>query len=99
MNLAAFLTSAQRGTAASIARALGVHPVMVSQWASGLKEVPAERCTSLERATDSLVRRWDLRPKDWHLIWPELIDADGAPAVPEVCTTASDQGPSSHARA
>jgi len=27
------------------------------------------------------IRRWDLRPNDWHLIWPELKDADGAPEV------------------
>jgi DNA-binding transcriptional regulator YdaS (Cro superfamily) len=82
MNIAAFLESAPRGTAAAIARSLGVHPVMVSQWASGLKEVPAERCTAIEQATASKVRRWDLRPDDWHRIWPELIDADGAPEVP-----------------
>lgn len=29
------------------------------------------------------VRRWDLRPDDWHRIWPELIGAEGAPGVPE----------------
>jgi DNA-binding transcriptional regulator YdaS (Cro superfamily) len=33
-------------------------------------------------ATDSEVHVWDLRPDDWHLIWPELIGVDGAPAVP-----------------
>ena len=25
---------------------------------------------------------WELRPKDWHLIWPEQAGAEGAPAVP-----------------
>ena len=82
MNIAAFLEDAPRGTAAAIARQLGVHPVMVSQWASGLKEVPAERCTAIEQATAAKVRRWDLRPDDWHRIWPELIGADGAPDAP-----------------
>lgn len=24
---------------------------------------------------------WSLRPNDWHLIWPELIGAPGAPEV------------------
>lgn len=24
---------------------------------------------------------WDLRPDDWHLIWPELIKTPGAPDI------------------
>lgn len=28
------------------------------------------------------VAEWELRPADWHLIWPELADVPGAPAVP-----------------
>jgi len=27
---------------------------------------------SIERATDGAVTRKDLRPEDWHEIWPEL---------------------------
>lgn len=71
----------KRGRGAALAFALGVNPVMVSQWASGIKPVPAERCAALELATDGAVRRWDLRPNDWYLIWPELVNTDGAPAV------------------
>lgn len=26
-------------------------------------------------------RLWDLRPDDWHRIWPELIGTEGAPPV------------------
>jgi len=26
--------------------------------------------------------RWDLRPNDWHEIWPEFIRRKGAPPVP-----------------
>ena len=54
---------------------VGVHPVMVSQWSSGLKPVPVERCTDIERATSGAVTRRDLRPDDWHRIWPELVTA------------------------
>lgn len=36
----------------------------------------------IERESGMAVRRWDLRPKDWHLIWPELIGIEGAPCVP-----------------
>lgn len=82
MNLRAF-TESERGSSAKLARALGVSPVMVSQWASGLKAVPVERCTALEVATSGAVRRWELRPDDWHLIWPELVGNEGAPAIEE----------------
>jgi DNA-binding transcriptional regulator YdaS (Cro superfamily) len=44
--------------------------------------VPVERCAAIERASDFTVRRWDLRPTDWHQIWPELIGVEGAPTVP-----------------
>ena len=49
---------------------------MVSQWATGVKAVPTERCPEIERATSGAVTRRDLRPDDWHRIWPELVTAD-----------------------
>jgi DNA-binding transcriptional regulator YdaS (Cro superfamily) len=72
---------AKHGRAAALAEAVGVRAVMVSQWAAGTKPVAAERCTPIEFATGRAVRRWDLRPADWHRIWPELIGAEGAPPV------------------
>ncbi len=48
------------------AEAIGAHPVLVSQWASGTRRVPAERCPAIERATGGAVRCEDLRPDvDW----------------------------------
>lgn len=41
----------------------------------------AELCTQIEIASDGAVRRWHLRPDDWHRIWPELIRADGSPTL------------------
>ena len=32
-------------------------------------------CVAIERATSGEVTRQDLRPNDWHLIWPELTEA------------------------
>ena len=32
---------------------------------------------------------WDLRPHDWHVIWPELVGAVGAPPIQ--CHTPNDQ--------
>lgn len=62
---------------------------MVSQWAAGVKPVPADRCADIERATAGAVTRRDLRPEDWHRIWPELITAEhpaaALPAAHEAC--------------
>ena len=74
-----------------MATALGLSGSLVTQWARG-KPVSAERCVPVERATAGAVRRWDLRPDDWHRIWPELIGAEGAPGVPALATEVSDAG-------
>jgi len=60
------------GGISALARIVGVKPPTVSQWASGARPVPIERCLAIERATKGEVTRRDLRPDDWHLIWPEL---------------------------
>lgn len=49
--------------------------------AYGQKQLAAANCVLVEQRSDSAVRRWDLRPDDWHRIWPELINSPGAPAV------------------
>jgi len=80
MDLRTFLAASDRGVAASIARAVGVSPVMVTQWAGGVKPIPVERVRSIEAATGFEVRPWDMRADDWATHWPELIGVDGAPA-------------------
>ena len=80
MDINSYLRS-ERGRTKRLAAALGVSDSLVTQWASG-KAISAERCYPIEQATASEVRRWDLRPADWHDIWPELIGIDGAPPVP-----------------
>lgn len=66
MDLKAFLRQAPRGTATSIATALRVSPVMLSQWASGTKRVPAEHCPAISRATAGAVTCEELRSDvDW----------------------------------
>jgi DNA-binding transcriptional regulator YdaS (Cro superfamily) len=81
MDLQTYL-SQERGRQSALCRAIQAHAPDVSRWAAGERPVPLERCTAIERATDGAVKRWDLRPDDWHRIWPELIGAEGAPAVP-----------------
>lgn len=62
----------ERGRGATLAASIGVSPVLVSQWSTGPRLPPIERCVAIERATDGQVTRRDLRPDDWQDIWPEL---------------------------
>ncbi len=82
MDIRTYLDSLGRGAGAALARSIGVHPVMVSQWAAETKPIPVERCTAIEQATARAVMRWDLRPDDWWKIWPELVNAHDAPPLP-----------------
>lgn len=77
---------AEHGRKSELARAIDAGPggpQLVYQWASGVRAVPIERCVPIERATGGQVRRWDLRPNDWHELWPELIGTKGAPSIPK----------------
>ena len=89
------------GNQARLARALGVTPVTVGQWLkpaeSGGRGVAAKQCVRIEKLTQGLVTRQDLRPDDWQDIWPELVvceqklpvaQANHAPAAIE--TVAAD---------
>ncbi|MGB4064225.1 MAG: helix-turn-helix domain-containing protein [Azonexus sp.] len=61
------------GSQKALADFVGVTPGAVNQWMSGLRPVPVERCPAIELSTSGQVTRRDLRPDDWHLIWPELV--------------------------
>jgi DNA-binding transcriptional regulator YdaS (Cro superfamily) len=50
------------GGQAAMARLLGVTPAAVGHWCSGVRQVPAERCPEIERATKGAVRCEELRP-------------------------------------
>jgi DNA-binding transcriptional regulator YdaS (Cro superfamily) len=71
----------QVGGPTKVAALLGVSPQAVCFWRDGKRQFPVEYCAALDAITT--VRRWDLRPDDWHRIWPELVGAEGAPDVPE----------------
>lgn len=56
----------ERGINLVLATAIGVSPVIISQWKTGARPVPAERCPAIEKATNGAVRCEDLRPDvDW----------------------------------
>ncbi|MEB5483946.1 Cro/CI family transcriptional regulator [Burkholderia pseudomallei] len=58
------------GSATVLANSLGVTKAAVSQWKR--VGVPIRHCVAIECATRGKVSRRDLRPDDWHFIWPEL---------------------------
>jgi DNA-binding transcriptional regulator YdaS (Cro superfamily) len=81
MHLKAYIQS-ERGKATALADDLGIALSYLSQMASGERAVTPERAAAIRRATNGSVEVWDTRPLDWHLIWPMLVGAEGAPAVP-----------------
>lgn len=62
----------QRGRMASLASQIGAHAPDISRWATCTRPVPVERCLAIEKATNGEVSRIDLRPDDWHKIWPDF---------------------------
>lgn len=90
MTLSDYLKQA-RGLAASLARTLGVTPVTVSQWGSGARQVPAERCPDIERATGGVVICEELRPDvDWAYIRQPSRQLLG---IPDARCTAAEEDP------
>ena len=64
MDLKTFLD--QRGDGMKLARDIGVSSVIISQWKTGARAVPADRCPAIEKATGGAVRCEELRPDvDW----------------------------------
>lgn len=63
------------GGVGRLAAAVGVRPSAVSNWLARNAMPSAIFCAAIERATKGAVTRRDLRPDDWHLIWPELVAA------------------------
>jgi len=60
------------GSAINLANKLEVHPSMITSWSQQRRPVPIKRCVEIEKLTNGVVSRKDLRPDDWHEIWPEL---------------------------
>lgn len=84
MLLADYIKCGPRGERVRVlAAALRVPAQVVSSWSTGYRLVPVRRCVAIERETGRQVMRWDLRPLDWHEIWPELIGLPGAPPLPQ----------------
>lgn len=65
MNLKSY-TDQQRGLATQLGKQIAVNTSLISQWASGVRQIPAERCPEIEKATNGAVTCEELRPDvDW----------------------------------
>lgn len=69
-------------SASKFAEAIGMSPQAVSFMRAGTRSVPADKVPLICQMSGETVRRWHLRPDDWHRIWPELVNTEGAPPVP-----------------
>lgn len=67
---------------AALAKACEVGNPYLYQVLSGRRLASPELCVLIERKSECRVMRWDLRPLDWHRIWPELASRSDAPAIP-----------------
>lgn len=89
MNLKEYTDSLPHGGVSAFAAKVGVSAIYLHQLAARQtvnnreREASPELAVVIERESDNAVRRWDLRPNDWWLIWPELIQLKGAPEVAE----------------
>ena len=59
---------------AELAELAGISPQYLYQCLSGRRCMGALLAARVEHATNGAVTRKELRPNDWHLIWPELQD-------------------------
>lgn len=81
MNLIAYLSD-ERGRGKRLASLLGVTPTTIHEWAHKKKQVPAERCAAIERATGGTVTCEELRP-DLAEHWAYLASRGAAPRPPQ----------------
>lgn len=63
------------GSVTKTATAIGASVQAVCFWRDGKREINPAMCVKIEQVTNGKVTRQDLRPDDWSLIWPELVDA------------------------
>lgn len=83
MDLREYITALPRGGVAELAGKLGISTVYLAQISARTngREPSPSLCVLIEQTTFGQVMRWDMRPTDWHLIWPELKGRRDAPPI------------------
>ena len=66
-----------------IARAAGMTEQYLYQCLTGRKSMSAANAVQIERLSQGVLKRWHVRPRDWHKVWPELVGSTDAPATPD----------------
>lgn len=77
MNLHSYFQLPSALTVSELRERIGAKSdAQIRQWQHGYadRRPSPENCLSIERATDGMVTRQDLRPDDYWLIWPDLSD-------------------------
>ena len=65
-SLEAISEACRIGGQAALSRNLGISSPTVNQWTTGIRQIPAERCPEIEKATGGAVTCEELRPDiDW----------------------------------
>lgn len=79
------------GGRVALAEMVNVTPAMVHQWLHGIRQVSAERCPAIERATGGQVRCEDLRPDvDWAVLRCQCADTPDVEPVAVDSTAPSE---------
>jgi DNA-binding transcriptional regulator YdaS (Cro superfamily) len=73
------------GGPSALAKQIHVTSARLGNWR--VRGVPIGSCFLIEQATAGQVSRKDLRPDDWHKIWPELVAVDPGHAGRQPPTT------------
>jgi hypothetical protein len=81
MRLDEYLTTPGSLTVAQLRERIGAKSdLQIRQWQHGYagRQPGPAHAMAIQQATDGAVRVGDLRPDDWHRIWPMLVGTDGA---------------------
>jgi len=67
------------GGQTALAKSINLTQPYIQNWLKRSNGIPPpEYCADIEKATNGLVTRRDLRPDDWQKIWPELTEQKAA---------------------
>lgn len=76
----------------ALALELSIQAPVVAGWIAGKRPVPVRHALPIEWFTSGAVTRKDVRPDDWHLIWPELAEAQPQQAPAAITAVACGEG-------
>lgn len=72
MQLKPFLAPMSRAERLTFAKNVGTSAGHLANASYGYAPLNPAICVAIERESDRIVTRQELRPKDWRAIWPEL---------------------------